>query len=110
MRKYLLIAVCAGSLLSFGATHSDKAADMLGDLEWSNWKHKHVKHYPSDNEELDRYVTWRTNKAYVEYHNAFAQDFGYTVALNKFGDLVGVASIAHNAIVLTAKSSYRCMH
>lgn len=84
--------VC-GSLLSLAIAHSDVAADILRDHEWSNWKQKHMKYYASDNEELERYVTWRTNKAYVEYHNALAQDFGYSLVLNTFGDVVGAASV-----------------
>eukprot|EP00731_Ephydatia_muelleri_P025848 Em0017g931a len=86
MRKYLFMMVC-GSLLSLAIAHSDVAADILRDHEWSNWKQKHMKYYASDNEELERYVTWRTNKAYVEYHNALAQDFGYSLVLNTFGDV-----------------------
>ena len=92
MRKYLFMMVC-GSLLSLAIAHSDVAADILRDHEWSNWMQKHMKYYASDNEELERYVTWRTNKAYVEYHNALAQDFGYSLALNTFGDVVGVANV-----------------
>lgn len=90
MRQQLFI-IFSGAILSLGAFRSDIAADMmLGDHEWKQWKHLHTKCYASNNEELERYVIWQTNKAYVEYHNALADNFGYTLALNKFGDMVGV--------------------
>ena len=88
MRKHMFVVISV-ALLSLGAFRSDMATDMLRDHEWSQWKVTHTKYYTSNNEELERYVTWRTNKAYVEYHNAFAEDFGYSLALNKFGDMVG---------------------
>ncbi len=55
---------------------------------WKLWKHEHAKLYPSSAEELERYVVWRSNKAYIESHNEYSQEFGYSVRMNKFGDLV----------------------
>ncbi len=56
--------------------------------EWRLWKSEQARLYASSTEELERYVIWRSNKAYIESHNEYSQEFGYTVRMNKFGDLV----------------------
>ena len=58
------------------------------DVQWLEWKRRHDRSYDSDLSELERYVTWVSNKALVESHNKLASDFGYTLALNQFADLV----------------------
>lgn len=56
--------------------------------EWSTWKATHRKFYSSSVQDLERYVVWRSNKAYINYHNSFANTFGFLLAMNKFGDMV----------------------
>ena len=56
--------------------------------EWSLWKDKHRKKYSTSVQDLERYVVWRSNWAYINYHNSFASNFGFYLAMNKFGDLV----------------------
>lgn len=56
--------------------------------EWSAWKGLHRKRYSTSLQDLERYVVWRSNKAYINYHNSFASTFGFYLAMNQFGDLV----------------------
>ena len=56
--------------------------------EWSLWKSEHAKSYESDLEELERHLVWLSNKEYIDQHNANADLFGFTLAMNNFGDLV----------------------
>lgn len=58
------------------------------DSEWMQWKNEHLREYESDTHELERYVIWKSNKAYVDVHNELKDEFGYFLALNQFGDLV----------------------
>ena len=43
-------------------------------------------------EELQRHFVWLANKKYIEQHNANAQEFGYTLGINQYGDLVSSPS------------------
>ena len=56
--------------------------------EWSSWKTTHRKKYSTSLQDLERYVVWRSNKAYINYHNSFASTFGFYLSMNKFGDMV----------------------
>lgn len=56
--------------------------------EWSSWKATHRKKYSTSVQDLERYVVWRSNKAYINYHNSFASNFGFYLSMNKFGDMV----------------------
>ena len=56
--------------------------------EWSSWKRTHQKKYSTSVQDLERYVVWLSNRAYINYHNSFASNFGFYLAMNKFGDLV----------------------
>ena len=58
--------------------------------EWSFWKTTHRKKYSTSVQDLERYVVWRANKAYISYHNSFASNFGFSLSMNKFGDLVSL--------------------
>ena len=58
------------------------------DSNWLSWKQKHDKNYESDIHELEKYVTWISNNALIEAHNELESEFGYTLAMNKFGDMV----------------------
>nr|BAG74343.1 silicatein-M2 [Ephydatia fluviatilis] len=55
--------------------------------EWHLWKGQNNKRYASELEELERHTIWLSNKKYVEEHNARADAFGYTLAMNNLGDL-----------------------
>lgn len=59
------------------------------DSEWLEWKKEHSRVYETDIHELERYVTWQSNKAYIDAHNQLKDQFGFHLALNQFGDLVG---------------------
>ena len=56
--------------------------------EWNLWKDEHGKSYGSEKEELGRHIVWLSNKKYIEQHNANADMFGFTLAMNHLGDLV----------------------
>lgn len=56
--------------------------------EWESWKSQHGKWYAHSVEELERHIIWASNRKYIEDHNANADMFGYTLAMNQFGDLV----------------------
>ncbi len=57
---------------------------------WTVWQRTHEKTYLSSMEALERYVVWRSNTAYIQYHNNYADKFGFTMAMNSFGDLVSI--------------------
>ena len=42
--------------------------------EWSSWKLAHQKKYSTSVQDLERYVVWRSNQAYINYGNV---DFRY---------------------------------
>lgn len=56
--------------------------------EWGLWKNEHSKAYESDREDLERHLVWLSNKEYIDQHNANAGLFGFTLAMNHFGDMV----------------------
>lgn len=56
--------------------------------EWKMWKGQHSKSYQSEVEELEKHLVWLCNKKFIEMHNANSHVFGYTLAMNHFGDLV----------------------
>lgn len=57
-------------------------------LQWQAWKNTHEKSYVSLVEELERFVIWRSNQAFIDYHNSYADKLGFTLRMNQFGDLV----------------------
>jgi len=56
--------------------------------EWEMWKEQHGKGYQSEREELERHLIWLSNKQYIDQHNANSDIFGFTLAMNHFGDMV----------------------
>ncbi len=54
------------------------------------WRQTHSKSYGTASEALGRYVIWRSNTAHIESHNNYADKFGFTLAMNSYGDLVCV--------------------
>ena len=68
--------------------------------EWKLWKTHHGKSYGTDLEELERHLVWLSNKKYIESHNNNAHMFGYTLAMNSFGDMVRKDVIPETGCVL----------
>lgn len=60
--------------------------------EWRAWKGFHSKSYASEVEELERHLVWLSNKEYINQHNLNSDLFGFTLALNDFGDMVSAAA------------------
>ena len=58
--------------------------------EWEMWKEQHGKGYHSEREELERHLVWLSNKKYIDQHNVNTDIFGFTLAMNHFGDLVSL--------------------
>ena len=56
--------------------------------EWNLWKGQHQKSYDNAVEELGRHLNWVANKKYIEVHNLNSHIFGFTLAMNHFGDMV----------------------
>ena len=56
--------------------------------EWQLWKSDHGKKYDSQREELERHLVWLSNREYIQQHNVNAELFGFTLAVNHFGDMV----------------------
>lgn len=75
----ILCLICSATGLDFQFKH---------DMNWLNWKQKHDRSYESDIYELEKYVTWVSNNALIEAHNDLGSNFGYTLGVNQFGDLV----------------------
>ena len=49
---------------------------------------EHAKFYLSAEDELQRQIIFESNMKFIENHNENADVFGFTVAMNEFGDLV----------------------
>lgn len=60
--------------------------------EWQMWKAQHGKSYGSVREELERHLVWLSNREYINAHNNNAHVFGYTLAMNHFGDIVSLST------------------
>ncbi len=56
--------------------------------EWHAWKDVHSVSYESEHEELRKHVVWRSNQKYIEEHNKYQDVFGYSLEMNKYGDMV----------------------
>lgn len=57
------------------------------DREWLKWKEDYSRSYESVVHELERYVTWKSNRAFIGAHNELKDEFGYTLAMNQYGDM-----------------------
>ena len=78
------VALCL--LLVAMATFSEGTIEFP--KEWLSWKSEHGKSYESELEELGKHVTWMANKKFIDIHNLYKEKFGFTLAMNHFGDLV----------------------
>lgn len=60
--------------------------------QWNMWKTERGKSYDSTREEILRYSVWLDNMQYIEQHNQNAEQHGYSLKMNSFGDLVSKSS------------------
>ena len=63
--------------------------------EWHSWKAEHGIAYKDDHEELGRHIVWLSNQKYIDEHNKYSDHFGFTLKMNKFGDMVSDLSPHH---------------
>ena len=82
----LVLLYCAASSTS-SASVDDVPKFQLVE-EWKLWKSQHGKSYDSTKEELEKHITWLSNKEYIDQHNANSDVFGFTLAMNHLGDMV----------------------
>lgn len=57
---------------------------------WKVWKLDQGKSYESAKEEALRYSIWLDNMEYIEQHNQNAEQHGFSLRMNSFGDLVNI--------------------
>ena len=82
------VILCSIVSLAIVSTGVSVELGFKGDGEWLSWKKQHSRVYETDIHELEKYVTWKSNKAYIDAHNELKDEFGYILTLNQFGDLV----------------------
>ena len=88
MRKTVIFLALILLLYSPVRVQSKRTLEYKTDASWLQWKRHHEKSYDDDLTELERYVTWVSNRALVESHNTLGKEFGYTLAVNQFADMV----------------------
>lgn len=93
MRKPVILLAFLLLLYSLVRVQSKRTLEHKTDADWLQWKRLHEKSYDDDLSELERYVTWISNRALIESHNTLGKEFGYTLALNQFADMVSVVSL-----------------
>lgn len=71
--------------------------------EWRLWKSQHSRSYESEIEELNRHLVWLSNKKFIELHNANSHVFGFTLAMNHFGDLVSIIYLFFPSYIAISK-------
>ena len=92
MTSFLMFLVILMAVLSnhlaWLAKHSKEQPSISFPPEWHLWKSQHERNYSDVQEELSRHVVWLGNQEYINQHNKYADVFGYTLKMSKFGDLV----------------------
>uniref|UniRef100_A0A3P9ILV2 Cathepsin S n=1 Tax=Oryzias latipes TaxID=8090 RepID=A0A3P9ILV2_ORYLA len=76
----LLVSLCVGAASAF---------DSRLDIHWELWKKTHSKHYPSEEEDVDRRDLWERNLMLITMHN-LEYSMGlhtYDLSMNHMGDL-----------------------
>lgn len=94
----LFYAILALTLLQAQSSEAWSAEDILFKYrgqykhheEWRWWKKIHTKNYKSYQDELERHLIWLSNRKYIEQHNANDHIFGFTLAMNYWGDMVSI--------------------
>ena len=82
----VLLASCTFPSAS-GKKHLSEE-DVKFPQEWHLWKGEHGKTYQDLKEELGKHLVWLGNQEYINQHNRFSHIFGYTLKMNRFGDMV----------------------
>lgn len=80
----LISVLCFALLVSFSL---GRAVEELQD-EWTLWKAENGKFYCENDEELERFAIWKSNKVYIEEHNRYSDLFGFTLKINQYADMV----------------------
>lgn len=73
--------------------------------EWNQWKAKYGKAYHDKRVEHRRQMIFESNMDFIEQHNARADQHGFKLAMNEFGDLV---SYIHNHLYTVPINVYDC--
>lgn len=82
---WLVVAiVCRTSSAAAAATYPTGVYE----AQWKLWKSAEGKSYLSTKEEVLRYSIWLDNMDYIEQHNKNAEQHGFSLKMNSFGDLV----------------------
>lgn len=96
----MIFFVCIVTAIDANSLHAVKVSDLSDvngglnssaleyGLQWQAWKATHRRSYVTLVEELERFVIWRANQAFIDYHNSYADKLGFTLRMNQFGDLV----------------------
>ena len=91
-RFFVLLVIVMVTMITAAPTlSSDVLPKVHKNIEWSLWKAENGKIYKHLGEEMERYAIWLSNKKYIEQHNSFADNFGFSLAMNEFGDMVSVS-------------------
>ena len=92
--KWALDLLTAVWLIPAIACHASRAvtnpATGLYAEQWKAWKLDHKRGYTSGDEEALRYSIWLDNVQYIEEHNQNADQHGFSLKMNSFGDLVRI--------------------
>jgi len=81
-RRMKLFALFAVVAVATAATLSESEYETL----WNQFKKDFTKVY-APTEEFDRYNTFKANVNFISEHNAKADEHGWTVGMNQFGDM-----------------------
>lgn len=81
-----MLVVAVGILCLIAISHAAPVYQLSH--EWHLWKTENQKQYINNNEELERHLIWLSNKKYIEGHNANEHVFGYSLSMNRYGDMV----------------------
>ena len=101
MEKLLIVALLGVCLFTTGYGQYGGEPKFQLVEEWKLWKGQHDKSYGSQLEELERHLVWLSNTKYIEQHNANSHIFGFTLAMNHFGDLVSNSNSSRQTLSLS---------
>ena len=73
---------------SFVPVNAAMSAPFAYEEDWKAWRLAHGRWYDSEAQEMERYLIWLDNMRYIEEHNQNATQFGFTLRMNAFGDVV----------------------
>jgi len=90
MEMYGLTSLIVFMLLRAGGCRPVERPEFDSNLraEWLTRKEVHSREYDSVKEETKRSYMWLDNKKFIEEHNLEAEQHGYSLNMNHFGDMV----------------------